>query len=52
MNHVHDLRQIIGPRKIILNCTGALIIQTDRILFQRRTDNGKWGFFNWGGDIK
>ncbi len=28
---------------IILNCAGALIIRDGRILFQRRTDNGKWG---------
>lgn len=43
MDYIHDLRKIIGPRKIILNCAGALIIRDDRILFQRRTDNGRWG---------
>ena len=43
MDYIHDLRKIIGPRKIILNCAGALIIRNDKILFQRRTDNGKWG---------
>ena len=43
MDYIHDLRQAIGPRKIILNCAGTLIIRDDRILFQRRTDNGKWG---------
>lgn len=43
MDYIHDLRKQIGPRKIILNCAGALIIRDDRILFQRRTDNGKWG---------
>ena len=43
MDYIHDLRKIIGPRKIILNCAGALIIKDERILFQRRTDNGKWG---------
>ena len=42
-DYIHDLRQLIGPRKIILNCAGALIIRDDRILFQRRTDNGQWG---------
>ena len=26
MDYIHDLRKIIGPRKIILNCAGALII--------------------------
>ena len=43
MDYIHDLRKIIGPRKIILNCAGALIIRENKILFQRRTDNGKWG---------
>lgn len=43
MDYIHDLRKVIGPRKIILNCAGALIIRDEKILFQRRTDNGKWG---------
>ena len=43
MDYIHELRKQIGPRKIILNCAGALIIRDDKILFQRRTDNGKWG---------
>ncbi len=43
MDYIHELRKQIGPRKIILNCAGALIIRDDRILFQRRTDNGRWG---------
>ena len=44
MDYIHDLRKVIGPRKIILNCAGALIIKENKILLQRRTDNGKWGF--------
>lgn len=43
MDYIHELRKVIGPRKIILNCAGALIIRDEKILFQRRTDNGKWG---------
>ena len=43
MDYIHELRKEIGPRKIILNCAGALIVQNDKILLQRRTDNGKWG---------
>lgn len=43
MDYIHDLRKLTGPRKLILNCAGALIIRDDKILFQRRTDNGKWG---------
>ena len=43
MDYIHALRREIGPRKIILNCAGALIIRDGRILFQRRADNGLWG---------
>ena len=43
MDYIHELRKITGPRKLILNCAGALIIQDGKILFQRWTDNGKWG---------
>ncbi len=43
MDYIHELRKEIGSRKIILNCAGALIIRDGKILFQRRTDNGKWG---------
>ena len=43
MDYIHELRKITGPRKLILNCAGALILRDDKILFQRRTDNGQWG---------
>ena len=43
MDYIHELRKLTGPRKLILNCAGVLIIRDDKILFQRRTDNGKWG---------
>ena len=42
-DYIHGLRRLTGPRKIILNCAGALIVRDGRILFQRRTDNGRWG---------
>ena len=43
MDYIHDLRKVIGPHKIILNCAGALIVKDDKLLLQRRADNGKWG---------
>ena len=46
MDYIHDLRKLIGPRKIILNCAGALIIRDGKILLQRRADNGKWGLIS------
>ena len=42
-DYIHDLRKIIGPRKIMLNCAGALIIRDEKILCQHRTDNDRWG---------
>ena len=42
-DYIHELRKLRGPRKIILNAAGGLIIRDDKILFQRRTDNGRWG---------
>lgn len=43
MDYIHELRKVIGPRKIILNSAGAVIVREGKILFQRRTDNGRWG---------
>ena len=43
MDYIHALRKLTGPRKLILNCAGVLILRNDKILFQRRADNGKWG---------
>ena len=42
-DYIHSLRRLIGSRKIILNCAGAVIEKDGKILFQRRSDNGKWG---------
>ena len=43
MDYIHELRQQIGPRKIILNAATTIIEKDGRILLQRRSDNGKWG---------
>ena len=43
MDYIHSLRPLIGHRKIILNCAGVLIEKDQKILFQKRSDNGKWG---------
>ncbi len=43
MDYIQDLRRMTGPRKIILNAAGAVIVRDGKILFQRRTDNGRWG---------
>ena len=43
MDYIHELRQQIGSRKIILNAATTIIEKDGKILLQRRTDNGKWG---------
>ena len=43
MDYIHSLRPMIGSRKIILNCAGVLIEHQQKLLFQRRSDNGQWG---------
>ena len=43
MDYIHELRQYIGPRKIILNSSSVIIVRDEKILFQRRSDNGRWG---------
>ncbi|MBR2811437.1 MAG: NUDIX domain-containing protein [Solobacterium sp.] len=43
MDYIRELRQLVGHRRIILNCAGVLIEKDDKILFQRRSDNGCWG---------
>ena len=43
MDYIHELRKLTGPRKLILNCAGVVIEKDGKVLFQRRSDNGKWG---------
>ena len=43
MDYIRELRQLIGKRRIILNCAGVLIEKDGKILFQKRSDNGCWG---------
>ena len=43
MDYIHELRPLIGHRKIILNAATTIIERDGKILLQRRSDNGKWG---------
>lgn len=43
MDYIHSIRPKLGHQKIILNCAGAIIVKDGKILFQRRSDNNKWG---------
>ena len=44
MEYIKRLRPYIGHKKIILNCSGGIVVKDNKILLQRRKDNGKWGF--------
>ena len=43
MDYVKSIRAKLGHQKIILNCAGVVIEKDGRILFQRRSDNNRWG---------
>ncbi len=42
-NYVKRIRRYVGNQEIILNCAGGIVENNGKILFQRRTDNNKWG---------
>ena len=42
-NYIKGIREKLGSQKIILNCAGGLIAKDGKILFQKRSDNNKWG---------
>lgn len=43
MDYVKSIRAKLGKEKIILNCAGVVIEQDGKVLFQRRSDNNRWG---------
>ncbi len=43
-SYIHDLRARVGPRKLILACTGVVLRDQDgRVLLHHRTDFDVWG---------
>lgn len=43
MDYVKYIRQMVGHNKLIMNAAGAIIVRDNKILLQKRSDNGKWG---------
>jgi 8-oxo-dGTP pyrophosphatase MutT (NUDIX family) len=45
LDYIQYLRSFVGKSKVIMVVSGAVIFdKDDRILLQKRTDNGFWGF--------
>ena len=38
MDGIHDLRRVLGPRKIILNCAGVLIMKENIHRYRQLVD--------------
>ena len=43
MDYIQYIRKQVGNNKIILNAAGAVIVKDNKVLYQHRKDNGKWG---------
>jgi 8-oxo-dGTP pyrophosphatase MutT (NUDIX family) len=43
MGYIHELRQLVGHRPIIMVGSGVLLVRENQVLLQRRKDNGLWG---------
>lgn len=43
MDYIKSIRPKLGHQKIILNCSGVIIVKDNKILLQRRKDNNMWG---------
>ncbi|MBN8210924.1 NUDIX domain-containing protein [Bacillus sp. NTK071] len=45
MDYIQRLRSLVGNEKVIMVVSGAFIFdEENRVLMQKRTDNGQWGF--------
>ncbi|GLX68191.1 hypothetical protein MU1_25360 [Paenibacillus glycanilyticus] len=43
MGYIMDLRAIVGSRPLIMTGACVLLCRNERLLLQRRSDNGLWG---------
>lgn len=43
MGYIQELRTLVGSRPIIMVGTGVLLFRDNKVLLQRRKDNGLWG---------
>jgi ADP-ribose pyrophosphatase YjhB (NUDIX family) len=43
MGYIQEIRALVGSHPIIMVGTGVLLLREDKVLLQRRKDNGLWG---------
>lgn len=45
MDYIQHLRSMVGTEKVIMVVAGAFVFdKVNRVLMQKRSDNGQWGF--------
>ncbi|KKI91467.1 hypothetical protein WQ54_14430 [Bacillus sp. SA1-12] len=45
MDYIQHLRSMVGNEKVIMIVSGAFVFDKEnRVLMQKRSDNGQWGF--------
>ncbi|MGG4048760.1 NUDIX hydrolase [Paenibacillus favisporus] len=45
MDYIQHLRSMVGNEKVIMVVAGAIVFDKEnRVLMQKRSDNGQWGF--------
>lgn len=45
MDYIQQLRSMVGNEKVIMVVAGAFVLdKKNRVLMQKRSDNGQWGF--------
>lgn len=49
-NYIKDIRKKIGHKAIFVPCSGAIVYQDNKVLLQKRADNGKWSIH--GGAVE
>jgi len=45
MDYIKPLRSMVGHEKVLMVVSGAFVFDKEnRVLMQKRSDNGQWGF--------
>lgn len=50
-NYIKDIREKIGHKPIVMSGVGLIICQNNKILLQKRADDGNWGIHGGGMEL-